>query len=408
MFQKLGQDFGCLTQGYNHIPGHASMSRKDMAAGLVTIYAKKYLEKPQCFNFDKFFPKTWLLHLENQCQEFFEQFNSKSYDEQKEKSGIVYIRKLGSGPHKGLGVQPVDEGEERTIRTQYQNGDLCGQVTRNVLIQMFIGNPLLLFGHKFDFRMYMLVASTNPLIVYYHDGFLKLSLHKYDGKSKDKGAFISNTDFAKKLFEEAASGKKVDGMNETELRNFQTWTLERLKNYLWETKQISDPNWLDNYLRPEIQKAMIHLTRATSSHWYKSSTVYELMGLDFTLDSNLNLWFIEGNTKPALIAYSSDRARILSEMVTDMFEIVFGLIRSRVKRIVILMNEISGEYNLPNPTIKQIKKSVMKHKYKFRLITRNYFEAEFAPSVSNSFKLIIDENQIGKKRYANLIESECL
>ena len=31
----------------------------------------------------------------------------------------------------------------------------------------------------------MLVASTNPTIVYYHDGFLRVSLKSYDKKSND-------------------------------------------------------------------------------------------------------------------------------------------------------------------------------------------------------------------------------
>ena len=37
----------------------------------------------------------------------------------------------------------------------------------------------------------MLVASVNPLIVYYHDGFLRLSLQKYDKYSK-KVQYLSN------------------------------------------------------------------------------------------------------------------------------------------------------------------------------------------------------------------------
>ena len=52
-------------------------------------------------------------------------------------------------------------------------------------MQKYITNPYLLEGHKFDFRIYMLIASTNPLIVYYHDGFLKVSLHLFDANSKE-------------------------------------------------------------------------------------------------------------------------------------------------------------------------------------------------------------------------------
>ena len=50
-------------------------------------------------------------------------------------------------------------------------------------MQRYISKPLLLDGHKFDFRIYMLIASTNPLQLFYHDGFLRVSLLQYDENS---------------------------------------------------------------------------------------------------------------------------------------------------------------------------------------------------------------------------------
>ena len=49
----------------------------------------------------------------------------------------------------------------------------------------------------------MLVASTNPLIVYYHDGFLRVSLDLYDINSKDKSVHLTNTAFSHDKFKEA-------------------------------------------------------------------------------------------------------------------------------------------------------------------------------------------------------------
>jgi len=253
----------------------------------------------------------------------------------------------------------------------------------------------------------MLVASTNPLIVYYHDGFLKLSLHFYDSKSQEKGTFISNTDYAKKLFEEAATGKLVNNMTEAELRAYQTWTVQRLHSYLLTVNMTNDTNWLDNYLRPELKKAMIHITRAVSGLWSRRSGYYELMGLDFTLDDQLNLWFIEGNTKPAMIGYTRDRVVILSEMLADMHDIIFGLLRSRVKRIIHFMNEITDQYSNATEAL-NITEIAEKNSKKFEKITRNYFEPEFEPESSNTFQLVINENFKGVDKYAGLIAEECL
>ena len=74
----------------------------------------------------------------------------------------------------------MDAELEKSIQIEYQNGSLCGSIYKNIVMQRYISNPLLIEGHKFDFRIYMLVASTNPLIVYYHDGFLRVSLELYD------------------------------------------------------------------------------------------------------------------------------------------------------------------------------------------------------------------------------------
>lgn len=65
----------------------------------------------------------------------------------------------------------TDETEEILFK-DYDDGELCG-INKNVSIaQMEIFKPLLINEtSSFDFRVYLLIASTNPLIVFYHDGF---------------------------------------------------------------------------------------------------------------------------------------------------------------------------------------------------------------------------------------------
>jgi hypothetical protein len=47
----------------------------------------------------------------------------------------------------------------------------------------------------------MLIASTDPLTLYYHDGFLRVSLLVYDKNSTEKSMHFTNTALSKKIFE---------------------------------------------------------------------------------------------------------------------------------------------------------------------------------------------------------------
>ena len=43
-----------------------------------------------------------------------------------------------------------------------------------IIVQSYIPNPLLIHGYKFDFRLYVLVTSINPLRIYlYKDGMVR-------------------------------------------------------------------------------------------------------------------------------------------------------------------------------------------------------------------------------------------
>jgi len=33
------------------------------------------------------------------------------------------------------------------------------------------------------------------------------------------------------------------------------WSMEKLADFLYERKIVDDPNWLENYLKPEFKKA---------------------------------------------------------------------------------------------------------------------------------------------------------
>lgn len=47
----------------------------------------------------------------------------------------------------------------------------------------------------------------------------------------------------------------------------------------------------------------------TQHSYLKDSRVFEMFGLDFLLDSKLNLWFIECNASPVIQGTSEEKAK---------------------------------------------------------------------------------------------------
>lgn len=393
-YRQVGKQFSCLTQESNHIPGHEKMARKDRLGQALNDYANRLSDRPGCFSYDKYFPKTWLLQNKTQCQEFFDEFNSPDYPVWKKKRGVVYFRKIGADVHEGKGVFPVTDEEEAKIREVYDNGNKCGAINYNNLMQVNVHNLLLVTNRKFGFRQYLLIASVNPLLAYFHDGYARLSLNEYDPTNTDKGTFVTNI---------GINLKQNDlGMTPEEIQDFTYWPLAKFHNYIYEEGLTTDKNWLDNYLRPEFKRVLIHLVRMAQNGFKKKSSVFELFGVDYVMDENLDLWFIEANATPLINGFNKGSTVLINQMLADAFEIQTLLLRSRMKRIIsfinILSKETDGKGEIPNFALR---------KKEFQNITQNFFDPEFMPSPTNSFTKIIDDTLIGPQRYAGLIEERC-
>jgi len=403
IYHTIGKHFNCATQMYNHIPGHGVLKRKDLIVDSVDTYATRFEDgRGQCFNKHKFFPYSYRLYMENECKAFFELINSEKYIQSLEKEPIQFVIKLGYGAHRAKGVFIFDKNETEYWKEVYANGDNCGVENKSIIAQTYITNPLLLDrNNKFDFRVYMLVASTNPLIVYYHDGFLRVSLETYDKHSSDKSVHLTNTHLSKEKFAEAeANNSTINGMTAQELRDYQMWSFDRLGDYLYNSGKVKSRDWVEKTLKPNFYEAFIHTVRMSAHAFWNQSNVYELFGLDFMLDEDLNLWFIECDSSPQLIGTNDLKTKFLTKMLEDLFEIQYGLYRSRMKRVLALLREINQDAE--GGAI-----NYAKWRDSYATATKNRFLPEYKISSDNSFKLIMDMNKEGKDAFFGHLKEEC-
>lgn len=309
LYHRIGTEFLCKGQRYNHIPGHEHIVNKDEFARLNYEYGLHYADRPQCFQAWEFMPLTYDLKRKDDCKAFLNELESDT-----DLKRIKWIRKVSRNSHNAEGVDIVDEVLARSLLEKYRSG--CPDKKR-LIVQKYIDDPLLVQGRKFDFRIYMLIANVDPLIVLYYDGFLRVSMVNFDNYSQEAYAHITNTALAKDYVK--------DRIDKEELLEEQMWTMQEFEDYMVE-QGLVQKGWLATYVRPYMRRSMLHIARMSYSNLMHHPGVFELYGVDFLFDSKLHLWFLEINRSPAMQATTEEKGRIQGNLIQQMLDIEFALL----------------------------------------------------------------------------------
>jgi hypothetical protein len=89
---------------------------------------------------------------------------------------------------------------------------------------------------------------------------------------------------------------------------------------------ITDLNWIQTYLEPQIRKKLLHLVLMSQDKLVRHPSVFELFGCDMLLDSELNLYFIEMVSGPLMKLGTPDRRKLNTEIIKGAIEIELGVL----------------------------------------------------------------------------------
>jgi tubulin polyglutamylase TTLL6/13 len=281
-------------QKINHFPGMHGICKKHYLAWNLNKMQKNF---PSDYNF---YPKTFVLPGDYSIL--------KQYAD---KSRTFIVKPEASS--QGQGIYLVKSIEDINL-------------SERLVVQEYLANPYLIDGLKFDLRVYVLVKSCNPLLVYMHeDGLTRLATEKYDEPVKDNFGkscmhltnYAINKNNVKFVFNkdenEDSVGHKRSLASTFKLLQDKGEDVEKLK------RGIED-----------IVCKTLCCVQPALSFYYKNcrpndvgdSMCFELLGFDIILDCNLKPWLLEVNHSPSFTTDSPLDVKIKHRVIKETLEMM--------------------------------------------------------------------------------------
>ncbi|XP_077477014.1 tubulin polyglutamylase TTLL5 [Stigmatopora argus] len=220
-------------------------------------------------------------------------------------------------------IKPVASSRGRGIYLVSNPNQIS--VDDNILVSRYIHNPLLIDDFKFDMRLYVLVTSYDPLLIYvYEEGLARFATVKYDRNTKNiKNTFMHLTNYSVNK-----KSSKYVSCDDPEVEDYgNKWSMSAVLRYL--RQEGKDTTLLMRQVEDVIIKAMLsaqtQIATACRTFIPHENNCFELYGFDVLIDSNLKPWLLEVNLSPSLACDAPLDLKIKASMIADMLSLV-GLV----------------------------------------------------------------------------------
>ncbi|NWT28924.1 TTLL5 polyglutamylase, partial [Cardinalis cardinalis] len=279
-------------QKVNHFPRSYELTRKDR------LY-KNVCRMQLTHGFKTFhiLPQTFILPTE--YQEFC---NTYSKDR-----GPWIVKPVASS--RGRGVYLINNPNQIVVED-------------NILVSRYISNPLLIDDFKFDVRLYVLVTSYDPLVVYlYEEGLARFATVRYDQASKNiKNQFMHLTNYSVNK----KSGDYVS-CDDPEVEDYgNKWSMSAMLRYLKQEGRDTAALMasVEDLIIKTLVSAELSIASACKSFLSHRGSCFELYGFDVLIDDTLKPWLLEVNLSPSLACDAPLDLKIKASMLSDMFTLV--------------------------------------------------------------------------------------
>ncbi|XP_056634232.1 tubulin monoglutamylase TTLL4-like isoform X2 [Diorhabda sublineata] len=299
MFKTLKE-----TQKLNHFPGTFQLGRKDRLWRNFQRMILKFGVKE--FGF---LPHTYILPQElkllKQCWEY-----------KNGNGGEMWIIKPPASA-RGAGIKVINKWSQLPKKS-------------SLIVQKYISNPYLINDSKFDLRLYVLVTSFNPLIIYmYKEGLARFASAKYSSNAKDlKDRYMHLTNYSINKF-----SSQYTANEDANSCQGHKWTISKLMEYLQDYNVDTKALWKN--LQQLVIKTIIAcespVVELCEENINSRYNCYELFGIDILLDDNFKPWLLEVNISPSLHSASPLDAYVKGPLVQSIFDMAQFHLPSRIR-----------------------------------------------------------------------------
>ncbi|XP_066483529.1 tubulin polyglutamylase TTLL5 isoform X2 [Tiliqua scincoides] len=279
-------------QKVNHFPRSYELTRKDR------LY-KNISRMQQAYGYKTFhvLPQTFILPAE--YQEF-----CSSYSKDR---GPWIVKPVASS--RGRGVYLINNPNQISLE-------------ENILVSRYINNPLLIDDFKFDVRLYVLVTSYDPLVVYlYEEGLARFATVRYDHGAKNiKNQFMHLTNYS--VNKKSGDYVSCDDPDVEDYGN--KWSMSAMLRYLKQEGRDTTALManVEDLIIKTIISAELAIATACKAFVPHRGVCFELYGFDVLIDSTLKPWLLEVNLSPSLACDAPLDLKIKASMISDMFTLV--------------------------------------------------------------------------------------
>lgn len=234
-----------------------------------------------------------------------------------ENDEVVWIIKPAAA-YCGKGINLYRSGQDLPEEVKAAKGVAC----------RYIDPPYLINGLKSDIRLYVLVTSWNPLVVYlYEEGLARFATELYNlehierrcmhltnySLNKHNKRFVPNTDASQ---DDAGSKWSLSAFRRQVSQDFG----EAKAAEIW--RAIDDIVVKTVISVEHIMSGALPNYLAAAAHGEHNSQCFQVFGFDVMLDGTGRPWLLEVNLDPALGTESPIDHKIKSHMLVDLLNVV--------------------------------------------------------------------------------------